>query len=146
MSNKSCMILTAALLCSTLPAWSQGLPDGKGKELAAANCESCHTLLSRVGAGYTLEGWRTVMRMMANHGVATPADQVAPLTEYLVKAFPEKGKPAGVVIPGPAKISIKEWKERRPFRFASPSQFRDYARSAARPACDFRGTPPSAIV
>ena len=53
MSNKSWMILTAALLCSTLPAWGQGLPEGKGKELAAANCESCHTLLSRVGAGYT---------------------------------------------------------------------------------------------
>jgi virginiamycin B lyase len=114
MSNKSCMILTTGLLCSTLPAWSQGLPDGKGKELAAANCESCHTLLSRVGAGYTLEGWRTVMRMMANHGVATPADQVAPLTEYLAKAFPEKGKPAGVVISGPTKISIKEWKAPTP--------------------------------
>ena len=114
MSNKSCMILTTGLLCSTLPTWSQGLPDGKGKELAAANCESCHTLLSRVGAGYTLEGWRTVMRMMANHGVATPADQVAPLTEYLAKAFPEKGKPAGVVIPGPTKISIKEWKAPTP--------------------------------
>ena len=57
MSNKSCLVLTAALLCSGLPAWSQELPDGKGKELAAANCNSCHTLLSRVGAGYTPEGW-----------------------------------------------------------------------------------------
>ena len=102
------------LLCSTLPAWSQGLPDGPGKELAAANCESCHTLLSRVGAGYTPEGWHTVMRMMANHGVPLPADQVAPLKEYLVKAFPEKGKPAGVVIPGPTKISFKEWQAPTP--------------------------------
>ena len=42
-----------ALLLMGLPAWSQGLPDGKGKELAEANCNSCHTLLSRVGAGYT---------------------------------------------------------------------------------------------
>ena len=92
MSNKSCMILTAGLLCSTLPAWSQELPEGKGKEMVAANCNSCHTLLSRVGAGYTPEGWRTVMRMMANHGVAAPADQVAPLTEYLAKNFSGKGK------------------------------------------------------
>src|SRR5262249_40353273 len=92
MSNRSCLVLTAALLCGGLPAWSQELPDGKGKELAAANCNSCHTLLSRVGAGYTPTGWRTVMRMMANHGVAVPADQVAPLTEYPAKSFPGKGQ------------------------------------------------------
>jgi virginiamycin B lyase len=114
MSNKSCVVLTAALLCGGLPAWSQELPDGKGKELATANCNSCHTLLSRVGAGYTPTGWRTVMRMMANHGVAVPADQVAPLTEYLAKSFPEKGKPAGLVIPGPTKISIKTWQAPTP--------------------------------
>src|ERR1700693_2801143 len=109
MSNSARMVMVAALLCSALPAWSQELPDGKGKELALANCNSCHTLLSRVGAGYTPEGWRTVMRMMANHGIAVPADQVGPLTEYLTKSFPEKTKPAGVVIPGSAKIAIKAW-------------------------------------
>ena len=53
MSNKSSMILTAVLLCSGLPAQGQELPDGPGKELAVANCNGCHTLLSRVGAGYT---------------------------------------------------------------------------------------------
>ena len=78
MSNKSCMVLTAGCSAPALPAWSQGLPDGKGKELAAANCNSCHTLLSRVGAGYTPEGWRTVMRMMANHGVATAGGSSRP--------------------------------------------------------------------
>jgi virginiamycin B lyase len=114
MSNKSCIVLTAALLYSTLPAWSQELPDGPGKELAAANCNSCHTLLSRVGAGYTPEGWSTVMRMMANQGVAVPADQVAPLREYLTKNFPEKGKPAGMVIPGSAKVSFKAWQAPTP--------------------------------
>src|SRR5260370_41232314 len=55
------------------------------------------------------DGWRTVMRMMANQGVAVPADQIAPLTEYLTKSFPEKGKPSGVVIPGSTKVSIKTW-------------------------------------
>src|SRR3974377_376998 len=110
MFNKPGMVFSAVLLCSVVPAWGQELPDGKGKELAAANCNSCHTLLSRVGAGYTPEGWRTVMRMMANQGAAVPADQVAQLTEYLTKSFPEKGKPTGVRIPGSAKISIKTWK------------------------------------
>src|SRR5437588_13031187 len=109
MSSKSRLVLAAALLCSALPAFGQALPDGAGKELAAADCNSCHTLLSRVGAGYTPEGWGTVMRMMANQGVAVPADQIAPLTEYLTKSFPEKGKPSGVVIPGSTKVSIKTW-------------------------------------
>src|SRR5438128_5825187 len=101
MSDKSYVVLTAALLCSALPAASQELPDGPGKELAAANCNACHSLLSRVGAGYTPEGWHTVMRMMVNQGATLQSDQIAPLEAYLVKSFPEKPKPAGVVIPGP---------------------------------------------
>ena len=76
MSKQSLLsLMAAALLCSALPAWSQELPDGKGKEMVAASCSSCHTFFSRVGGGYTAEGWRTVMRMMANHGVAVPPDQ-----------------------------------------------------------------------
>ena len=114
MSNRSCVVLTAALLCHGFPALGQPLPDGPGKELAAANCNGCHTLLSRVGSGYTPEGWRTVLRMMANQGAPVPADQVEPLREYLTKSFPEKGKPAGVVIPGPAKISFKAWQAPTP--------------------------------
>src|ERR1700693_2919572 len=110
MSRQSLLsLMAAALLCSALPAWSQELPDGKGKEMVAASCSSCHTFFSRVGGGYTAEGWRTVMRMMANHGVAVPPDQVATITEYLTKNFPEKTKPVGAVIPGPAKVSMKVW-------------------------------------
>src|SRR6266849_2099338 len=110
MSKESLLsLMAAALLCSALPAWSQELPEGQGKEMVAALCNSCHPFYARLGGGYTAEGWRTVMRMMANHGVNVPADQVATITEYLTKNFPEKGKPAGVVIPGPAKVSIKEW-------------------------------------
>ena len=109
MSRKSWVIFTASLLCAAFPALGQQLPDGPGKELAQANCNICHTLLSRVGAGYTPEGWNTVLRMMINQGAPLPADQVEPLKAYLIKSFPEKGKPAGVVIPGPATISFREW-------------------------------------
>lgn len=102
-------LMAAALLGSPFPAWSQELPDGKGKDLVAAQCNSCHPFYARVGAGYTATGWRTVMRMMLNHGASIPPDQLETMTTYLTKNFPEKGKPAGVVIPGPAKVSIKEW-------------------------------------
>lgn len=101
--------MAAALLCSALPAWGSELPEGKGKDLVAASCNSCHAFSARVGGGYTAEGWRTVMRMMANHGVALPADHVATMTEYLTKNFPEKTKPAGVLIAGPAHALIKVW-------------------------------------
>ncbi len=102
-------LIVATLLGFAFPAWSQELPDGKGKDLVAAQCNSCHPFYARVGAGYTATGWRTVMRMMLNHGVSIPPDQLETMTAYLTKNFPEKGKPAGVVIPGPAKVSIKEW-------------------------------------
>jgi virginiamycin B lyase len=114
MSSKSCVVLAATLLCSGLPAFGQQLPNGAGKELAEANCNICHTLLSRVGSGYTPQGWTTVLRMMVNQGAPLPADQVEPLKAYLITSFPEKGKPDGVVIPGPAKISFKEWQAPTP--------------------------------
>src|SRR5258708_35249840 len=115
MSKKSLLpLLPATLLCTALPVLGQELPDGKGKEMVAAQCNTCHTFYSRVGAGYTADGWVTVMRMMANHGVKVPPDQVATITEYLTKNFPEKGKPAGVVMPGATEISSKAWQLRTP--------------------------------
>ena len=114
MSGKSCAVLAATLFGYGSVAFSQALPDGPGKELALANCNICHSLLSRVGSGYTPDGWTTVLRMMQNQGAPLPADQVEPLKAYLIKAFPEQGKPAGVVVPGPARISFKAWQAATP--------------------------------
>ena len=109
MLERLSLVPIAAALCLALPSWGDELPEGKGKELVAASCNSCHALSARVGAGYTPKGWHTVMRMMLNHGVPMPPDQLATMTSYLIKNFPEKSKPAGVVIPGPAKVSMKGW-------------------------------------
>jgi virginiamycin B lyase len=110
MREKSRLSLIAAVLLSSgLAARGEDLPDGKGKELVAATCTGCHTFASRVGAGYTAKGWHTVMRMMLNQGVPIPPDQLGPMTEYLIENFPEQPKPKGVVIPGPATVSMKEW-------------------------------------
>src|SRR5258706_2192396 len=99
--------IAAVVACSVLPARSQELPEGKGKEMVAAQCTTCHQF--RAGSGYTPQGWNTVMRMMVNHGAPIPKDQVAPITEYLVRNFPEKAKPAGAVIAGPLKGSMEIW-------------------------------------
>ena len=106
--------MAAALLCFALPGWSQELPEGKGKEAVAASCNSCHPFHARLGGGYTAKGWVTVMQMMANHGVILPADQVATVTEYLAKNFPEKPKPAGKVLPGTVKVSMQAWQVAQP--------------------------------
>ncbi len=106
-------VLAAALLCLALPAWGQDwtqrLPDGKGKETVAAICAGCHEFFSRLGAGYSPEGWRTVMRMMINQGTPVPPDQIETVTQYLIQSFPEKPKPAGMTIPGSVEVSIKQW-------------------------------------
>src|SRR5258706_7622657 len=75
--------------------------------MVVAQCTSCHAF--RAGGGYTATGWNTVMRMMTNHGAPIPKDQIASITEYLIKNFPKNPKPAVTVIAGPGKVSMKEW-------------------------------------
>jgi len=100
-------LIATVVLCSVFPALSQELPEGKAKQWVVAQCAGCHQF--RAGSGYTPQGWNTVMRMMTNHGAPIPKDQIAPITEYLIKNFPEKAKPAGAVIEGPLKVSMKIW-------------------------------------
>jgi virginiamycin B lyase len=92
------------------PALGQdvSLPDGPGKDTVAALCGACHRM-TFLANGYTPEGWHTVVRMMLNFEVPIPKDEVATVTEYLIKSFPERPRPAAAVIPGPVEIAIKQW-------------------------------------
>ena len=113
MSKKPTLSFTAvALACLTVAAWGQAGTDAK--QLVDGMCNSCHALSARIGAGYTPEGWRTVVRMMINQGVAIQPEQLAPMTEYLAKTYPEQNKPAGKAIPGPVKVSMKAWQAPTP--------------------------------
>src|SRR5436305_11326168 len=100
----------AALFATALPAFSQQftLPDGPGKQLVENSCGGCHPI-SRLGAGYAPEGWRTVVHMMQNMEVPVPPEQWPVVTEYLIKSFPEKPKPAAAVLQGPIHAAIKLW-------------------------------------
>jgi len=106
--------VAVALFAFPLPALTQELPEGEGRTAVAATCNICHPLLARVGSGYTAEGWHTVMRMMLNQGAPVPADQSEQMLQYLIKNFPEKGKPAGVNIPGLVSVSFKSWQAPTP--------------------------------
>jgi virginiamycin B lyase len=47
--------------------------------------------------------------MMQNMETPIPADQWATVTDYLTKNFPERARPAAIVVPGPVEAVIKEW-------------------------------------
>src|SRR3954463_15074349 len=80
--------IAAALLACTLPAFGQGSLEEQGKKFVDATCNTCHAIGARTGSGYTPEGWDTVLRMMTNHGVQIPADQLP-----AAKARPRKDVP-----------------------------------------------------
>ena len=86
----------------------QDFPDGPGKQTFVQVCGACHDI-NRARAGYTPEGWRTVMQMMVNFDGAGPPDQIATLTEYLIKNFPERPRPAARIIDGPVQVTIRQF-------------------------------------
>jgi virginiamycin B lyase len=105
--------LFASSLALSGPAAAQqqpgaDFPEGAGKSDVVAICGGCHDI-NRVKAGYTPEGWHTVMRMMQNFGAPIPQDQATIITDYLIKSFPEGPRPQAALIEGPVDVSIKEW-------------------------------------
>jgi virginiamycin B lyase len=102
--------LTAAALSATPAAFAQPqLPEGAGKPVLQQACFGCHEPSRIVASGYNRQDWQNVVHMMLNVGAPVPPDKVAVLTDYLVKNFPEKPKPAPSLIGGATRIDIKEW-------------------------------------
>jgi virginiamycin B lyase len=101
-------IVLATLLASAVPVSAQDFPEGNGKQIVTSVCGGCHDV-NRVRAGYTPEGWQSVMHMMQNMEAPVSQDQWPVVIDYLTKNFPEKPKPAAALIPGPVQVNIKEW-------------------------------------
>jgi virginiamycin B lyase len=82
------------------------LPDGPGRDVVQTTCATCHGLNLIAGSwGYSREGWSGLIDSM----VKLPPDQAPAVLDYLARHFPVKPAPEAVVIPGPARASIKEW-------------------------------------
>src|SRR5262249_58171853 len=112
MSKQLLLAAIAALLCAATTATAQqaqaDFPDGPGRQPSVALCGACHDI-NRVRIGYTPEGWHTVMRMMLNFDVPVPKNEVDTVTQYLIKNFPERPRPAAAVISGPVEAKIELW-------------------------------------
>ena len=82
------------------------LPEGAGKDVVQKRCVTCHALNQITGAaGYDQAGWKHVIESM----IALPGDQMTAATEYLAKNFPEKPGRRPTLVPGPVKVTFKEW-------------------------------------
>jgi len=109
-SPKILGVLAAMALASPAAAQQPGadFPDGSAKADVVAICGGCHDI-NRLKAGYTDEGWHTVIRMMQNFGAPIPPDHATEITNYLIKSFPEGPRPQAALIEGPVDVAIKEW-------------------------------------
>ena len=109
MSIRSTLSLLAlTMFSSAIMAQAPDFPEGPGKPLFTQYCGACHDI-NRSRAGYSPDGWRMVVRMMQNMEVPVPKDQWGTLTDYLIKSFPERSRPAAVIVDGPQHVAIKMW-------------------------------------
>jgi len=123
MSSKTLLLSAAVVVFATVAAGTalnaQGrgrggaapitLPEGAGKSIVEASCTTCHALDLVVNNGHDAAEWRLTVDRMITAGAMVSSEQVPVLTEYLIRNFPEKGKPAAVSISGSSRVAIKEW-------------------------------------
>lgn len=101
-----------AALALAIPALAQNakpLPAGNGKDLISTACTACHALDLITNAGHTAADWKLLVERMVSAGAEVPPNQVPVVEAYLTKNFPEGEVPKGVIIPGAAKVTFKEW-------------------------------------
>ena len=84
------------------------LPEGAGKDIVQKACSECHALNS-LTPGHDAAEWKLTMDRMMTAGAQVPANQVAAVTDYLIKNFPPRDVHPAVVIPGSARVAIREW-------------------------------------
>jgi virginiamycin B lyase len=111
MNNSFALVLTA-LLAATASAQAQGqrqtieLPDGSGKPIVQIVCVQCHGLnMIANSGGYTRDGWQQLFSTM----VRLRSEDANLVADYLGTHFPVKQRPEAVLIPGNAKVTIREW-------------------------------------
>jgi hypothetical protein len=97
-------LLFASLLCSALTAAGHSLPAREGRDIGAGACNACHDFASRASAGYTAQGWASVLQMMRNQGLVLSDEQLATVR------YSESGsRPNTVVRFDPVSERLQSW-------------------------------------
>src|SRR5207247_7015150 len=108
-------LLMAMVFCSIVSAQGQGgqparsLPEGNGKSIVETACTTCHAVTMITNAGHTSADWKLLMERMVSAGAEVPPNQIAMVTDYLAKSFPEGDLTKACVIPWPVTTGFKEW-------------------------------------
>jgi mono/diheme cytochrome c family protein len=67
--------------------WADHLPPGKGKELAAQSCGSCHTLERTVQLRQSRDGWEATVYDMVGRGAPILLDEAKEIITYYSNVF-----------------------------------------------------------
>src|SRR5690349_7841860 len=100
------------LLIAVIAAQAQTtrpLPPGEAKAIVQTACTTCHALTLITGAGHTPVHWKLLVERLGSAGAEVSKDQIPRVIDYLSKSFPEGNVPKAVIIPGPVKVTFKEW-------------------------------------
>jgi virginiamycin B lyase len=102
-------VIAVAATLASVAAFAQAPADGDTAKLVAARCTQCHELARVTGAGYSATDWHNVLDMMRNVGATFSDAEAATLVAYLAEHYPERARPAAVMVQGPARVEIAEW-------------------------------------
>src|SRR5437773_11556357 len=115
MSKNSLLgVFALTIFCCALSGQGPGgqpaaaLPAGDAKTIVENACTACHAATMITSAGHTSADWKLLVERMVSAGADVPANQMAMVTDYLTKNFPERNVPKAVIVPGSAKVTFKE--------------------------------------
>ena len=109
------LLAAAAFGLTAAPAFAQNadpdlnrLPAGPERAIVGQACTVCHTLERVVTASHDPREWGILVDGMVNVGAPLTPEQIPQVKAYLAK-IPAEKEPVLKVLPGPAKVTIKEW-------------------------------------
>src|ERR1019366_122386 len=83
------------------------MPDGPGKAPVESACSECHSL-SMLTPGHTAGDWSLLVERMVNVGAQLSPEQATVVSEDPAKNQAEHDIPQAFIIPGSAKVTLKE--------------------------------------
>jgi virginiamycin B lyase len=85
------------------------LPDGPGKKEFERACTVCHASQQINRVNFGPDDWDHAVKTMVTWGAPLASGEIPTVVNYLSTNFDKKNLAPGVVVPGPVKVTVKEW-------------------------------------